>query len=120
MTPGPREQQAREELDAALEALDEISSAVGAGQSGSQVGVDRIRQLAYLWIVVGSRLKNYCEVLGIPRASGEFADAIDFRHVLAYRRPSRLSVEVVWRTSVEDAPSLRRAIDEARDALDPG
>lgn len=118
MTPRPRQVRAREELAGALEALDGIGVIAAGGQDGFNASLDRRRHAAYLWIVAGSRLKNYCDVMGISRATGELAQAISFRHLLAYRRPSFVDFGVVWRSSVEDAPSLHRVIEEISATLD--
>jgi hypothetical protein len=56
----------------------------------------------YLWIVIGSRLKNYCQLMGIARAIGDLGQAIGFRHTLAYVRPAHVDDEIVWRTSRDD------------------
>jgi hypothetical protein len=64
----------------------------------------------YLWIVIGSRLKNYCQLMGIARAIGDLGQAIGFRHTLAYVRPARVDDEIVWRTSRDDLEPLRAAV----------
>lgn len=66
---------------------------------------------------MGSRLKNHCVVLDLPRATGEFAKAIAFRQKLAYERPSKRYNELVWAASVEDAPGLARDITDTLVAM---
>lgn len=68
--------QARVELLAAADALARISELAGEGRERYDLEPDRRGHLRYLWIVVGSRLKNHSTVLDIPRAAGEFAPAI--------------------------------------------
>jgi hypothetical protein len=75
--------------------------------------------LCYLWIVVGSRLKNHCAVLDVSRATGEFAKAIAFRQKLAYERPSKRDDALMWASSVHDAPRLSQDITETLSAIDP-
>jgi hypothetical protein len=89
---------ARAELAGALEALDELATIVAEGVEAFRASADRRQRARYLWIVVGSRLKNYCQLVDIPRAAGELGQAIAFRHTLAYSVPSRVSDDIVWRT----------------------
>ena len=73
--------------------------------------------MRYLWIVVGSRLKNHGTVLGITRAAGEFAPAIALRNKLASTAPGRIDDEQLWVTSVKDAPALANAVTDTLVAL---
>lgn len=79
-----RQQRAVDELHGALEALRAIGELVADGHESFEAEADHRAHLCYLWIVVGSRLKNHCAVLDISRATGEFAKAIAFRQKLAY------------------------------------
>jgi hypothetical protein len=108
---------ARAELVGALEALGELEQLVLAGEAAFRESLDRRQRVRYLWIVAGSRLKNYCQLIDIPRAAGEMGQAIGFRHTLAYSAPSRVSDDVVWRTSVGDLPRLTEVIRETANAL---
>ncbi|MHB8294466.1 MAG: ribonuclease HepT family protein [Acidimicrobiales bacterium] len=108
---------ARSELQGALAALDDLAALVAEGEHAYATSVDRRARVRYLWIVVGSRLKNYCQVMAIPRAAGSFGQAIGLRHTLAYARPDRVDDSIVWRTSVHDLPALRDDVSETVDAL---
>ena len=112
----------RTELLAALEALGEVGELVADGEEAFWESTDRRHRARYLWIVVGSRLKNYCQLVDIPRATGEMGQAIAFRHTLAYSVPSRISDDIVWRTSVDDLGRLQEVIRETGQALggEPG
>lgn len=113
---------ARAELLGALETLDELAGLVREGEEAFRSGTDRRQRFRYLWIVAGSRLKNYCQVIGVSRAVGELGQAIGFRHTLAYSPILQVDDGIVWRTSVSDLPRLRRAVIDADRALggDPG
>ncbi len=84
--------QARAELLAAAEALTDIADLVAEGRERYEASADCRAHLRYLWIVVGSRLKNHGAVLHIPRATGEFAQAIALRDKLAYTAPGRMTM----------------------------
>lgn len=113
-----RQQRAADELHGASEALDAIGDLVAEGRDRFVATADRRGHLCYLWIVVGSRLKNHCAVLDIPRATGEFAKAIAFRQKLAYERPSKRDNDLVWAASVDDAPRLARDIIDTLAAME--
>ena len=108
---------ARAQLQGALQALDDLAALVAEDERAYASSVDRRARVRYLWIVVGSRLKNYCQVMAIPRAAGTFGQAIGLRHTLAYARPDQADDIIVWRTSVHDLPALREAVHETVDAL---
>lgn len=108
---------ARAELAGALEALDELATVVAEGAEAFRAGADRRQRARYLWIVVGSRLKNYCQLVGIARATGVLGQVIGFRHTLAYLPPSRVDDDIVWRTSVNDLDRLIEAVRETLRAL---
>jgi hypothetical protein len=115
----PRVASARAELLGVLETLDEIAALVVDGQEAYYESLDRRQRVRYLWIVVGSRLKNYCQLMGIARAIGVLGQAIGFRHTLAYMRPTHVDDEIVWRTSRDDLEPLRQAVRETERALGP-
>jgi uncharacterized protein with HEPN domain len=108
---------ARAELQGALQTLDDLAALVAEDERAFASSADRRARVRYLWIVVGSRLKNYCQVMDIPRAAGPFVQAIGLRRTLAYARPDRVDDIIVWRTSVHDLPALREAVRETMDAL---
>lgn len=109
---------ARAELLAAADALARISALAGEGRERYDREPDRRGHVRYLWIVVGSRLKNHSAVMDIPRATGEFAQAIALRHKLAYTAPDEVDDERVWDTSIADAPVLAAALTQTVAALD--
>ncbi|MGH9066093.1 MAG: hypothetical protein ACRDX8_10805 [Acidimicrobiales bacterium] len=112
----------RAELVGALEALDELMGLAAEGEEAFLSSADRRERFRYLWIVAGSRLKNYCQVIGVSRAVGELGQAIGFRHVLAYTSVRDVDDGIVWRTSLNDLPRLREAVSATERALgqDPG
>lgn len=75
---------ARQELLVAQSTLEEIRRIIAAA---GWADVHVRGHIRYLWVVVGSRLKNYCDQLEVSRAEGPFAHAIAMRHVLAYKDP---------------------------------
>lgn len=113
-----RRREARHELLAAADALTRISELISEGRERYDLEADRRGHVRYLWIVVGSRLKNHSSVLGIARAAGEFAPAIALRNKLAYTAPGRIDDAQVWFTSVEDAPVLTYAVTDTLAALE--
>lgn len=117
MTPQQR-RQARREPSAAADAPALIAELIGDGRERYDRDADRHGHVRYLWIVVGSRLKNHGTVLGITRAAGEFAPAIALRNKLAYPAPGRIDDVQLWVTSVEDAPVLASAVTDTLVALD--
>lgn len=108
---------ARAELLGALEALEELAALVAEDEGTYRSSIERRQRFRYVWVVAGSRLKNYCQVMGIARAIGQLGGAIGFRNTLAYARPSRVDDDIVWPTSLEDLPKLREAVREAERAI---
>ena len=92
-----------------MEALDELGALVTEDESAYESSAHRRARVHYLWIVVGSRLKNYCKVMAISRAAGSFGQAIGLRHILASTGPGQVDDGIVWRTSVNELPALREA-----------
>lgn len=76
--------------------------------------LDRQRALALCWISVGSALKHYAHIAGLPRGHGPLAPAIRLRDRLAHQPVDRLNPAVLWETSVRDAPELARIIAALR------
>lgn len=104
---------AYEELAAADQAA-AILADVHDGDWGDAAHAQRVR---YLWIVIGSRLKNHAAVLHVARSTGEFGQAIAFRHKLAYSAPRDIDDSIVQQACHRDLPGLRREIAEALAAL---
>lgn len=95
------------ELRAAFEVLEEHAFIVSEGERAYRSSADRSQRVRYLWIVVGGRLKNYCQVMGIARPIGELGKATGFRHTLAHLEPDHVGDSIVWRTSEHDLSRLQ-------------
>lgn len=117
MTPGDRRSAASSELKAARSSLELIAGQVADGRAAFDESIDRRRHLAYLWIVVGSRLKNHGRILQVARSGGEFSLAIGLRQKLAYSAPDKVDMDVLWRASERNVGPLLRQVDEAISAL---
>ena len=85
------------------------------------VSADRRLALAFLWVNVGSALKQFCRLLGIAQGSSPFPGPIRMRGRLCYQPPDTLSARVLWNTCAIDAAplvtllvDLRRALTESR------
>lgn len=106
------------ELAVAAKTLDALTALVGATEKAEPaVSTHRAGHLRYPWVVIGSRLKNYCEQRHITRAGGEFGNAIGLRHKLAYSDPDEIDDRVVEAAARDDAPRRRTEIAAALDAL---
>jgi len=99
------------ELTAAREGLAEIEGLVAAGRAEYEGNFDRRRALALCWISVGSALKHYAVLAGMPQRHGVLSPAIRLRDKLAHQPVSRLDPVVLWETSVRDTPQLRRIVE---------
>jgi uncharacterized protein with HEPN domain len=95
------------ELDAALMALDRIAQAVAEGEEVFEESPDRQFAMIFLWVNVGSLLKQYCRGRGIPLGSEPFAGPIRMRDKLLYGPIAGLRTDIVWETCASDAPTLR-------------
>lgn len=69
------------------------------------------RALTFCWVSTGSVLKHYALLTGLPQGHGPLAPAIHFRDKIAHQPLDRLASEIVWETSVRDAPKLQRVIE---------
>jgi len=112
-----QQRRARAELAAAASALSQLAVLVAQGRERYDAKADRRAHVRCLWIVVDSRLKNHSSVLAIPRAAGEFAQAVGLRQKLAYTAPERIDDHLVWRTSEGEAASLAAEVAATLDAL---
>lgn len=99
------------ELLAAREGLETIAALVDDGQAVYDASVDRQRAVALCWISVGSALKHYAALSGMPQGHGPLAPAVRLRDKLAHQPVSRLDPAVLWQASVRDAPQLRRIVE---------
>lgn len=107
----------RDELDAALAALDIVASLVAAGKEAFDTSQDRQLSLVYLWANIGSQLKQYCRKLEIPPGTEPFAGPVQMRDRLVYGSVLALDARLVWDTCVISGPELRRLIGDLRSAL---
>lgn len=76
-----------------------------------EASADRQRALAYVWITVGSALKDYASDVGIRPGEPPFAAVIGYRDRLAHQALDRLDVEIVWETSINRATLLLHVVE---------
>ena len=88
-----------------------VAAMVAGGRTTFDASTDQQRALAFCWVSIGSALKHYARLAGIPQGHGPLAPAIQFRDKLAHQSLDRLASEVVWETSVRDAPELLRVVE---------
>jgi uncharacterized protein with HEPN domain len=102
------------ELDAALIALDRIADLVAEGRAAFDDSSDRRLALVFLWVDVGSLLKQFSRKRRIEPGTAPFARPIQMRDKLVYGPLTGLQPAVVWDTCVHDAPPLRTLLTELR------
>lgn len=78
---------------------------------------DRRRAIAWCWVTAGSALKHYAPTSGAPKGHPSLAPPIRFRDRLAHQRLEKLDTDLLWETSVREAPALLRIIEQLRDQL---
>lgn len=108
----------RAELDRALESLTQISRYRESGRAAFDESEERLWALAFLWINVGSALKQFCRLRGITQGASPFPDVIRMRDRLCYKPASSVSARIVWQTVVDDADDLMTLLSDLRAALD--
>jgi len=91
--------------------LHAVAAMVAGGRAAFDASIDQQRALAFCWVSVGSALKHYARLTGIPQGHGPLAPAIQFRDKLAHQPLDRLAPGVVWETSICDAPELLRVVE---------
>ncbi|MBO0840042.1 MAG: DUF86 domain-containing protein [Sciscionella sp.] len=69
------------------------------------------RALAYCWVTAGSALKDYQRTAGMTSQHPVFTQAIGFRDKLAHRPLDELDPEIIWNTTVHDAPELLSVVE---------
>jgi hypothetical protein len=106
-----------DELDAALAALEAIAERVSEGRHRFDDSVDRQLALVFLWVNVGSQLKQYGRKRSIVSGTEPFAGPIRMRDKLAYGALPDLRAGVVWETCVRDGPELRVLLADLRATL---
>jgi hypothetical protein len=94
------------ELEQAIEAVDTIIKLRDDGRASFDASEDRRWALAFLWVNVGSALKQFCRLRGIQQGSSPFPGPIRMRDRLCYRAPSTVSPRILWDTCVYDADPL--------------
>jgi hypothetical protein len=94
------------ELEQAIEAVDVIIKLRNDGRESFDASEDRRWALAFLWVNVGSALKQFCRLRGIEQGSSPFPGPIRMRDRLCYRAPSTVSSRILWDTCVYDADPL--------------
>lgn len=105
------------ELDQALEALGTIAALTGEGREVFDTSADRRLALAYLWVNVGSALKQHCRIIGIAQGSSPFPGPIGMRDRLCYQPAAELSARILWETCKDDAEPLAVLLTDLRRAL---
>jgi len=105
------------ELSAALHGLDEVARIVKDGRGAFEANEDRQRALALCWMSIGSSLKHYARLSGIPQGQLPLAQPIRLRDKIAHQRLDKIDCEILWQTSVGDAPSLLRMATRLLDQL---
>ena len=105
------------ELDQALEALETIVVLRDEGRQRFDASEDRRWALAFLWVSVGSALKQFCRLRGIEQGRSPFPGPIRMRDRLCYRRASAVSPRILWDTCVHDADGLMLLLRDLRSAL---
>jgi len=94
------------ELEQALEAVEAIIRLRDGGKVTFDNSEDRRWALAFLWVNVGSALKQFCRLRGIEQGSSPFPGPIRMRDRLCYRPPSTVSTRILWDTCLYDADPL--------------
>lgn len=104
-----------DELDQALYALACIQEQTKEGRAEFDRQLVYRHALVAYWISVGSGLKQYCRRRNIKQGTCPFSDPIKMRDRLTYRSLTRVDADVLWRSSIEDAPSLAAVLSELED-----
>lgn len=111
-----RPQEVAAQLDAAIHGLQEVRRIVAeGGREAFDASEDRGRALAFCWISVGIALKHYAQMTGAPQGAPPLSAPIRFRDRLAHQRLDKLDLDLLWETSVRDAPLLLRVLLSLRD-----
>lgn len=111
-----RPEEVAAQLDAAIHGLEEVRRIVSeGGRATFDASEDRSRALAFCWVSTGSALKHYAQMTGAPQGAPPLSAPIRFRDRLAHQRLDKLDVDLLWETSVRDAPVLLRILSSLRD-----
>lgn len=107
----------RQSLAIAHRGLRELAAIVDAGAGAYIEDVHRRRSLALCWVTIGHALKGLGP--GVANGSGQFALAIAVHHKVLTQSFDKVAADVLWRTSVRDAPVLCGVIEQALADLGP-
>ena len=105
------------EIDQACEALTEIARLRDEGRASFDASEERRWALGFLWVSVGSALKQFCRRRGIAQGSSPFPGPIRMRDRLCYRPPSTVSARILWDTCMRDTDALTALLLDLRAAL---
>lgn len=106
------------QLDAATHGLHNIRRLVSeGGRDAFDASEDRTRALAFCWVSVGSALKHYAQMTGVPQGAAPLSAPIRFRDRLAHQRLDKLDLDLLWETSVRETPVLLRIVERLLDQL---
>lgn len=105
------------EIEQALDTLGVIARVRDGGRAAFDVSEERQWGAAYLWIAVGSALKQFCRLRGIDQGSSLFPGPIGMRDRLFYMPPRRLATAVLWETYENDADDLVSVLLDLRAVL---
>jgi uncharacterized protein with HEPN domain len=102
------------ERDQALETLEAITLLRDGDRESFNASEDHRWALAFLWLSVGSALKQFCRLRGIEQGSSPFPGPIRMRDRLYYRPPSTVSPRILWDTCLHDADPLALLLRDLR------
>jgi hypothetical protein len=94
-----------------------IASVRDEGRAVFETVHERQWAVAYLWVAVGSALKQFCRVRDIDQGASPFPGPIGMRDRLCYMSPRRLSAAILWDTCVNDTGDLQSVLQDLRAAL---
>lgn len=107
------------ELGRALDALRNIAHLTSEGREIFDASADRRMALAFLWVNVGSALKQFCRLRSITQGSSPFPGPIGLRDRLCYQPAAAVSPRILWSTCTDDTGplvdllgGLRRAVED--------
>lgn len=100
------------ELDQALAALAHIGRLAAEDRQVFDASEDRRLALVACWINVGSALKQYCHLRGLPQGQQPYRGAIRLRDRLCYKPLSMIDYEIVWTTTTGETAKLTALLTE--------
>lgn len=103
-----------QELEAALDGLAEVAAYTRAGRDTFDSSRERQFALAYSWVTVGSCLKQYCRLKGIPHGTWPFTGPVRMRDKLAYQSVNALDADVLWDTCTQNTEELTSGLQHIK------